>query len=412
MTPTLAPATIAPALPALPVADAFAEVPVMNPDTQLGVYVHVPFCQKHCPYCDFAVVTGMLHRAPDYVDALCAEIRAGATRHAPNPPVSTIFLGGGTPSLLPPAQIGRILDAVRGAFAVRPAAEITLEANPGPLRPRHLEGFRVAGVNRLSLGMQTFNARGLAALGRTHTPEDGHAAVQNARAAGFAVSLDLIFGWEGQTLADWREDLQTALALRPDHLSIYSLTVEEGTPLAYAVGAGATTLPDDDAAADMFFVADELLPPAGYAHYETSNYALPGRRSRHNANYWQNGDYLGFGVGAHSHRHDRRWWNPRDFHAYLAGIAAGDLATDGETLPPVTAMGETMLLGLRLAEGVSMAAFAARHGREVGDVYGPLLAELAAQGLVALDNGRVALTARGRPLADMVAARFVADGAG
>src|SRR5947209_19826232 len=190
------------------ISDTIAEVPIANPNAQMGIYVHIPFCQKHCPYCDFAVVEGMLHTAPAYVDALCAEIRQGAARHAPNPPVATIFLGGGTPSLLRASEIGRILETIGEVFTVQPGAEVTLEANPGPLRPRHLAGFRAAGVTRLSIGLQTFNARGLAALGRLHTPDEGKEAIENARAAGFAsVSADLIFGWEDQTLEDWSEDL-------------------------------------------------------------------------------------------------------------------------------------------------------------------------------------------------------------
>jgi len=396
-------------LPAL--SDAFAEVPIIDTNTRLGIYVHVPFCQKHCPYCDFAVVTGMLHRAPEYVDALCAEIRAGAARYAPNPPVTTVFLGGGTPSLLPAVQVARILDTIRECFTMQPDAEVTLEANPGPLRPRHLAGFRAAGVTRLSVGMQTFNPRGLADLGRLHTPEDGHAALANARAVGFDdVSLDLIFGWEGQTLADWRADLETAIALRPEHLSVYSLTVEEGTPLAHAVLTGVATLPDDDATADMFLLADELLTVAGYVHYEVSNYALPGHRSRHNGSYWQNGDYLGFGVGAHSHRHDRRWWNARDLHTYLARMEAGDDPVDGdETLTETMAINETMMLGLRLVEGINEDAVRQRHGRTVDAAYGVVLAEYVAQGLVVREGGRLALTVRGRLLTDAIAARVFGD---
>ena len=217
-------------------------------------------------------------------------------------------------------------------FDVQPGAEVTLEANPGPLRPRHLAGFRAAGVTRLSLGVQTFNARGLASLGRLHTPEDGREALANARAAGFAsVSADLIFGWEDQTLDEWRDDIRTAIALGADHVSAYALTVEDGTPLARAVAAGATRVADDDLYADMFLAADALLAEAGYHHYETSNYARPGHRSRHNCGYWVNGDYLGFGVGAHSHRNHRRWWNVRDLHAYLRGVPDGTVEADAET---------------------------------------------------------------------------------
>ncbi len=388
--------------------DLLADVPLPDTDAHIGIYIHIPFCQKHCPYCDFAVVTGMLHTADTYVDALCAEIRHGAAHHAPNPPVTTIFLGGGTPSLLRARQIGRILDTVREVFDVLPNAEITLEANPGPLRLHHLAGFRAAGITRISLGMQTFNAGGLASLGRLHTPQDGYDAIAAARAAGFDnLSLDLIFGWEGQTIADWQADLEAATALGMDHLSVYSLTVEEGTPLSRAVASGATVLPDDDTGADLFLLANEQLTAAGFVHYEVSNYAQPGHRSRHNCLYWQNGDYLGFGVGAHSHRHDRRWWNVRDYHAYLQRIAAGGAEEDGENLPPATAMGETMMVGLRLLEGVSEAAFRQRHGVALAEAYGGILAEYIARGWVSHSGGRVALTATGRLLADGIAGRFL-----
>jgi len=390
------------------VTDALIEVPIVNPDARIGLYVHIPFCQKHCPYCDFAVVEGMLHTAPAYVDALCHEIRSGAARHAPNPPVATIFLGGGTPSLLPATQIGRILEAIDDAFTVEQGVEITLEANPGPLRPRHLAGFRAAGVTRLSLGVQTFKARGLAALGRLHSPVDGHEAIERARAAGFAsVSADLIFGWQGQTLADWRDDLHTAIALHPDHLSAYSLTVEEGTPLAHAVAAGTTTVADDDLYADMFLAADEMLTGAGYCHYETSNYARPGHRSRHNCGYWVNGDYLGFGVGAHSHRHNRRFWNVRDFHTYMSRMRNGSAEAGSEEISEATARAETMFLGMRLAEGIAENAFVERHGRTLDAIYGRQLAEYIARGVVTRTGGRIALTPEARLLADEIAVRFL-----
>jgi oxygen-independent coproporphyrinogen III oxidase len=388
--------------------DAITEVPIVNPDAQIGIYVHIPFCQKHCPYCDFAVVEGMLHLTPTYVDALCAEIRQGAERHAPNPPVTTIFLGGGTPSLLPAAQIGRILATIGDLFDVQPDAEITLEANPGPLRPRHLAGFRAAGVTRLSIGVQTFNPRGLDALGRLHTPEEGKQAIAHARAAGFAsVSADLIFGWQGQTLADWRDDLQTAIALHPDHISAYSLTVEEGTPLAHAVAAGTATVADEDLYADMFLAAEELLTGAGYYHYETSNYARPGHRSRHNCGYWVNGDYLGFGVGAHSHRRNRRFWNARDLHTYLLNVRDGSAEAGSETISEATARAETMFLGTRLAEGIAESAFVDRHGNTVDAIYGRQIAEYVTRGVVTRTGGRIALAPEARLLADEIAVRFL-----
>lgn len=391
--------------------DAIAEVPIVNPDAHIGIYVHIPFCQKHCPYCDFVVVEGMLHTAPAYVDALCAEIRQGAARHAPNPPVATIFLGGGTPSLLRARAVEQILTTIRASFAVLPGAEITLEANPGPLRPRHLTAFRAAGVTRLSLGVQTFDPRGLATLGRLHTPVEGREAVANARAAGFDdVSLDLIFGWEDQSLADWRADLATAIALGPDHISVYALTVEEGTPLAHAVATGATHVADDDLYAEMFLAADDDLTNAGFSHYEVSNYARPGHRSRHNCGYWVNGDYLGFGVGAHSHRHDRRWWNVRDLHTYLERAPSGSAEAAGETIDAATTMAETMMLGTRLAEGIVDDAFLHRHNQTIDATFAPALTEYVALGLVKRTGGRTALTPRGRLVADAIAERFVVGG--
>ena len=398
--------SLAQPVPAIP--DAIAEVPVVDPDTQIGVYVHIPFCQKHCPYCDFAVVEGLLHAAPAYVDALCAEIRQGAARHAPNPPVATIFLGGGTPSLLRAAAIGRILATIREVFAVLPDAEVTLEANPGPLTPRRLAGFRAAGVTRLSLGVQTFDARGLAALGRLHAPADGRRAVASARAAGFtSVSLDLICGWQDQTLADWHADLDAAIALAPDHLSVYALTVEEGTALARAVAAGSARVADDDLYADMLLAADARLTGAGYAHYEISNYARPGHRSRHNCGYWVNGDYLGFGVGAHSHRRDRRWWNTRDVHGYMQQVSREEAGANSESLSDENMVAETFFLGTRLAEGIEDRAFARRHGRSLDATFGSLLSEYAAQGFVTRGGGRTALTLRGWLVADALAVRLL-----
>ncbi len=388
--------------------DAIPDVPIVDPNQHIGIYVHIPFCQKHCPYCDFAVVEGMLHTAPAYIDALCAEIRQGAARHAPNPPVATIFLGGGTPSLLQAAQVRRILDTIRDAFDLLPDAEITLEANPGPLRPRHLAGFRAAGITRLSMGVQTFNARGLAALGRLHTPQEGRGAIENARAAGFAsVSADLIFGWEQQTLDEWRADLETAITLHPHHISAYALTVEEGTPLAHAVAAGTTSVADEDLYADMFLAADAMLTEAGYVHYETSNYALPGHRSRHNCGYWVNGDYLGFGVGAHSHRRNRRFWNVRDLHAYLNGVPLSAVETGAEEISEATARAETMFLGMRLAEGVTESAFFDRHGCTIDAVYRRQLAEYVARGFVIRSDGRIALSPEALLFADEIAVRFL-----
>jgi oxygen-independent coproporphyrinogen-3 oxidase len=382
------------------------------PDAPFGIYLHIPFCARICPYCDFNRYIHQEHLIPAYVDALLAEIDL---THEPLGaiPAETIYFGGGTPSLLPPEAVERIIARLHERFRLAPDTEVTLEANPERLDAAKLAGFRSAGVNRISLGVQTEQAHGLRVLGRAHKPEVPQEALRLARAAGFDnLSLDFIFAWPGQTLDDWRRDLEIMSAWEPEHLSLYSLIVEPGTPFHDAVRRGKLTPPDDDAAADMYELAIEQLGAAGWQHYEVSNWARrPGLESRHNAIYWRNGEYLGLGAGAHGHVAGIRASNERLTQRYIDALAAGRPATaDSETIDGPTAMGETMMLGLRLLhDGVSAAAFEARHGRSLEEVYGQELADLRDLGLLTWDGERVRLTRRGLLLANDVAERFLPE---
>ena len=412
------------------------------PGAPLGLYLHVPFCAHVCPYCDFNTYAGQEALIPAYVAALEREIgRRGAA--SGGRAAETIFFGGGTPSLLPAAEIGRLVRACRAAFAVAPDAEVSLEANPNSVNEAYFHDLLDAGINRLSLGVQTQQRRGLRTLGRNHEAADAAAAFAAARAAGFGnVSLDLIFGWPGQTPAAWAADLDAVLAWGvdgPEHLSLYSLIVEPGTPMADAVTRGILAVPDDDATADLYEAAMARLERAGYVHYEVANWAkTDALRSRHNLVYWRNGDYAGLGAGAHGHdgvgesgrRKDgespgvlpdsptpllpdpvvgRRTMQHLLPKSFIAAVARGEAPVSNvEEIGARTAMGETMMLGLRLLrEGVADAAFLARHGRSLDDVFGPTIADLAGLGLVERMPDRVRLTRRGLMLANDVCARFV-----
>ncbi len=384
-------------------------------DAAIGIYLHVPFCIHICPYCDFNTYAGQSALIPRYVAALEREIAAqGAAFDGRS--AATLFFGGGTPSLLPAADVARLVRACRNAFDVAADAEVTLEANPNGVDAAYFAGLLDAGVTRLSLGAQTLQRRGLRVLGRLHEAGDTAAAVAAARAAGFAnVSLDLIFGWPGQTLAAWEADLAAVLAgdvggSLPDHLSLYGLIVEPGTPMADGVARGIFTLPDDDASADLYEAAIARLAAAGYLHYEVANWARePALASRHNLVYWRNGEYAGLGAGAHGHCAGCRTMNHPLPVTYCAAVERGELpVANTERISPETAMGETMMLGLRLLRGgISAAAFQTRHGLALDAVFGDSISDLARHGFVERAGDRVRLTPRGLMLANDVCARFV-----
>lgn len=381
-------------------------------DAPLGCYIHIPFCTRICPYCDFTVYRARGAPIEQYVDAVIRELTLTA-EHYGCLPIATVYFGGGTPSLLPPQTVGNILDTVARYFQLLPGAEISLEANPESAQVENLRGYRAAGVNRLSIGVQSFQRRGLKILGRAHTPETPRQAVQAARAAGFAnVNLDFIYGWPGQTLAEWADDLAQALALEPEHLSLYALTIEPGTPFARGVARGVIRPLDDDTVADFAELAIDRLATAGWEQYEISNWASePQFRSRHNQLYWQNGRYLGIGVGAHGYLGTVRYRNTRRLDRYIAMLAEGRLpVAEQEEIDHQTAMAETMMLGLRLVQdGVDAAAFAVRHGSALESVYGPVLHELAELGLLEWDGRCARLTRRGILLANEVAVHFLPE---
>lgn len=385
----------------------------LSPGAPVGIYIHIPFCAHICPYCDFNTYSGQEALIPRYVEAVKRDIERQAAG-LPGRIAETIFFGGGTPSLLSPEQVAELVDACRAAMPVAPDAEITLEANPNSVDEAYFAGLRAAGVNRLSLGVQTTSRRGLRVLGRQHEAADAEAAFLAARRAGFDnVSLDLIFGWPGQDLDGWRRDLETVLqwgGTGPEHLSLYGLIVEPGTPMADAVARGILAVVDDDAAADLYEAAIEVLERAGFVHYEVANWARTGSlASRHNRIYWRSGDYLGIGAGAHGTIGNRRAMSHLLPRTYIEAVEAGsDPFSNVEELSPETRMGETMMLGLRLLEeGVSDAEFLARHGVALDDVFGPTLAELAEVGMLQRDPDRVRLTHRGLMLANDVCAKFL-----
>jgi oxygen-independent coproporphyrinogen-3 oxidase len=384
------------------------------PDAPVGIYIHIPFCAHICPYCDFTTYAGKNAIIPRYVDAVVRELEVSGESHDGRE-VATIFVGGGTPSLLTIEQMTTIIDACRASFPVDADAEISIEANPNGLTPDLLAGYRAAGVNRLSIGAQTFDRRGLRTLGRHHEADDVLVALKSAQDAGFDnVSLDFIFGWPGQTLARWGEDLDRLIALGADgldHLSLYSLIVEPGTPFADAAARGILHMPDDDATADMYELAMTKLAQAGWTHYEVSNWSrLPERFSRHNALYWQHGDYYGIGAGAHGTIRGVRTMNQPLPETYCATVEAGRSPhSNSEVIDLAMARGETMMVGLRLLrEGVNGTAFAARYDATLDQVYGEPISELIAIGMLERTDDGVRLTPRGLMLANDVAARFLA----
>lgn len=380
----------------------------------LALYVHIPFCAVRCHYCDFNTYAGLERLYVPFTNALVAEIeRAGAARSRPD--VRTVFIGGGTPTVLPPAQLARVLDACRTAFKVLPGAEVTSEANPGTADRAHFAALRSMGVNRLSMGVQSFDDAELKWLGRIHGADEAAAAYDAARAAGFTnINLDFMFGLPGQSPATWAATLARAVALRPEHLSLYSLTVEHGTPLATQVSRGLSAAPDDDLAADLYNLAADALAAAGYEQYEISNWArthqLPASsfQCQHNLVYWRHEPYLGFGPGAHSFEADRRWWNVRPVPQYIERMGDGaSPERDGETLDRRTAMGEVLMLGLRLLEeGVTDTRFRARFGVELAEAFGPQIVGLVDRGLLARLPDRIRLTSQGRLLGNQVFAEF------
>ena len=376
-----------------------------------GVYLHVPFCRVRCGYCDFNTYTATELRGAkqsDYAAQAIAELEfargvlAGAG--VGDRPASTVFFGGGTPTILPVSDLAAMLAAVRREWGIAPAAEVTTEANPDSVDEASLAALADAGFTRVSFGVQSAVPHVLATLERTHDPERIPLVVEWARAAGLQVNLDFIYGTPGESLADWQRSLELAIDQQPDHISAYSLIVEPGTKLARQIAKGEVPEPDEDLQAEQYELADELLATAGYGWYEVSNWSRDAsHRSRHNLAYWTGQDWWGAGPGAHSHIGGVRWWNVKHPAAYAERIAAGVSPAAGrETLDEPTRRTENVLLGIRISDGLALDALEPDARRVV--------AELIAEGLVdgrAALNGRLVLTLRGRLLADGVVRRLL-----
>ena len=386
----------------------------------IGLYLHIPFCTAKCGYCDFNSYANHEHLIPSYAETLVKE--AALWRDVVGRrPVETVFFGGGTPSLNPVGEMAKILEGMRASFAIAPDAEVALEANPGSVTTEYLRGLRELGFNRLSIGVQSFDDEELVALDRIHTGDDARAAYVAARDAGFDnVNLDLIYGLCDQPIEAWQRSLEEALALAPEHLSLYALTVEEGTPLARDVARGRVTPPDPDVQAEHYEWTEERLARAGYEHYEISNWARPGRRCKHNLVYWQNREYLGLGAGAHSHLDGVRFSSVLlpNRYAELVDESAASFANDigammhvigAETITPALAMADTLILGLRLIEGVDVRVFARRHGVEIDSVHGDLLREFVGYGLLERTETHLRLTPRGRLLSNELFQRLLPE---
>ena len=381
-----------------------------------GIYLHVPFGTVRCGYCDFNTYTatelGPVGGAKGasvatYVDAAIAELDLAVRSVGDDRPVSTVFVGGGTPTLLPPQDLVRFLDAVRERWGLADDVEVTTEANPDSVTEESLRVLADGGFTRVSIGMQSSVPQVLATLDRTHDPANVSRAVAAARAAGLAVSLDLIYGTPGESLQQWRTSLETAVGLAPDHLSAYALTVEDGTKMAARVRRGELPMPTGDDEADKYELADELLADAGYDWYEISNWArTPADRCRHNIAYWRSHDWWGVGPGAHGHVDGVRWWNLKHPATWAKALAEGDPAAEREELTPEQRADEEVLLGVRLRGGLPTDRLTPQGRRAVAG----LVADGLVDGREAL-RGSVVLTRRGRLLADTVVHHLV-GGAG
>jgi oxygen-independent coproporphyrinogen-3 oxidase len=371
----------------------------------LGVYVHIPFCSAICHYCNFnrGLLDPVLKAA--YVDALVTHIHRAAEPLA----VDTIYFGGGTPSLLEPAEIARVLDACATSFQLEPGTEVTMEANPETVDQARLSGFRATGVNRLSFGVQSFLDEELRRLGRLHGADRARTALRDARAAGFDnVSLDLMMWLPGQTVGQWLQSVDALIEVAPDHASLYLLELYPNAPLQELMARQQWSQTPDDDAADMYEAAMDRLGVAGLGQYEISNVARPGRESRHNLKYWHDSGWLAFGCGAHGSRDGRRWKHVADTRAYVDRVEAGaDPTAEARMLDDESQLAEAMFMGLRLVEGVDLERFRVRFGQDVWSRYGDSLEPAVEAGLLVRDSNRIRLTRRGMLLANEVMQVFV-----
>lgn len=386
---------------------------------ELEIYIHIPFCVKKCAYCDFLSGPAAPEEQKAYVQALIKEIRAAACYRS-RYEVTTIFFGGGTPSLLAGEQLDEIMRTIKESFPIREDAEITMEMNPGTANREKLKAYRQAGINRLSIGLQSANNQELKILGRIHTFETFLETYQMAREEGFDnINVDLMSALPGQTETSYEETVQKVLTLAPEHISSYSLIIEEGTPFFEWYGKGETgnmpELPDEDTERCMYRRTKELLEEAGYYRYEVSNYALPGKECRHNIGYWERKDYLGFGIGAASLLEENRFSNVRNRSVYVQALEQYEgeevfaaIRTEKEVLSKEDQMSETMILGLRMMKGIAKDEFHKRFGKAMDEVYGDVLKKYIDWNLLELtQDNRVRFTEQGISVSNIVLADFL-----
>ena len=384
-----------------------------NP-ASIGLYIHIPFCETKCNYCNFNTYTRLEPLVPAYIEALCKEIDAWGERLG-HPATRTVFLGGGTPSWLPVDALKAVLDASRRALPWEPDAEVTAEANPGDVDQGKVEAWLAAGGNRVSMGVQSLDDGLLRLLTRRHTAREAVTAFGTLRRAGVQnINLDFIYGLPHQTLDVWRTTLDRVAALSPAHVSAYALTVEEGTPLWSDVKKGHVPYPDADLAADMYEMAESVLDSAGYRHYEISNWAQPGNECRHNLIYWRNEQWLGVGPGAHSHLNGERFWtikSPAEYVKRLAEAGPGEVPVieSRQTVTPLNELSETLILRLRLDEGVAMGDIASRFAEASLTPPIQTLERLREMGLVTREGDVFRLTQRGRLLSNEVFVRLLPE---
>lgn len=378
---------------------------------ELELYIHIPFCVKKCSYCDFLSAPATEQTMESYMAALFAEIR-GRAEDCTDRMVTSVFIGGGTPSLLSGGSIRQLMECIRECFTLAEDAEITMEVNPGTATAEKLREFYVAGINRLSIGMQSAREQELKMLGRIHDFEGFCRVYREAVEAGFTnINVDVMSGLPGQTLDSYRDTLEKVLRLdpMPQHISAYSLIVEEGTPFAAMADRGELHLPEEDTERAMYEETIEVLAQYGFQRYEISNYAIPGHECRHNVGYWIRRDYLGFGIGAASLMDNVRFQNGRDLGTYLEHPL--ECREDEQTLTVQDRMEETMFLGLRLIRGVSYETFEEQYGKRMEEVYGPVIAQNVSDGLLYIyeENGKhwLALTKKGLDLSNYVMAQFL-----
>jgi len=381
----------------------------------IGLYLHIPYCLRKCAYCDFASLSldeaGGMNAARRYLDAVAVELdRRALSDEFLGCAVDTVYIGGGTPTILPPEWLAELLERLRLRFAFRPDAEVTVEANPGTVDEVKLRALLAAGVNRLSLGVQSFSDSVLQTLGRVHTAADAQDAMAAGRQAGCTnLSLDLMYGIPNQSPDDWRSTLETAVEAGPEHLSVYALSVEPETPLSAQIATGALLPPDDDVAADMYLLAQEVLGRAAFDHYEISNFAQPDMLCRHNRRYWAYDEYLGLGAAAHAFRGGVRWNNLPDPAVYTEWLERGRLpVARAEALSAREAAGEMLMLGLRRAEGISEREVRRRSGVAMAQAFAAEIARLREDGLLLVERGRFRIPREAWLVSNEVLSTFVA----